>query len=97
MCFDQAVRVGDTLKVGDIQGTVDHIGLRSTRMRTPDRTRDRPEQPDCEHEPRDAFRARQVLVPSRRRGSATRRGLGSCSAVVDGIRRLLERAPVGRP
>jgi MscS family membrane protein len=38
LIFDQAVRVGDFLKVGDIQGTVDHIGLRSTRIRTLDRT-----------------------------------------------------------
>ena len=38
LIFDQAVRVGDTLKVGEIVGTVDHIGLRSTRIRTPDRT-----------------------------------------------------------
>jgi MscS family membrane protein len=38
LIFDQAVRVGDTLKMGDIVGTVDHIGLRSTRIRTLDRT-----------------------------------------------------------
>jgi MscS family membrane protein len=38
LIFDQAVRVGDFLKMGDIQGTVDHIGLRSTRIRTLDRT-----------------------------------------------------------
>lgn len=36
--FDNAVRVGDTLKVGEICGTVDAIGLRSTRIRTLDRT-----------------------------------------------------------
>jgi MscS family membrane protein len=35
---DQVVRVGDTLKVGDSQGTVEDIGLRSTRIRTLDRT-----------------------------------------------------------
>jgi MscS family membrane protein len=35
---DQVVRVGDTLKVGDTQGTVEDIGLRSTRIRTADRT-----------------------------------------------------------
>jgi len=35
---DQAVRVGDSLKVGDTQGTVVDIGLRSTRIRTLDRT-----------------------------------------------------------
>jgi MscS family membrane protein len=36
--FDKAVRVGDFLKVGDTSGTVDYIGLRSTRIRTVDRT-----------------------------------------------------------
>ena len=35
---DQAVRVGDFLKLGDTRGTVDSIGLRSTRIRTMDRT-----------------------------------------------------------
>lgn len=35
---DQAVRVGDTLKLGDVTGTVEDVGLRSTRIRTPDRT-----------------------------------------------------------
>jgi MscS family membrane protein len=35
---DQAVHVGDTLKVGDIVGTVEEVGLRSTRIRTLDRT-----------------------------------------------------------
>ena len=38
LIFDQAVKVGDFLKIGETQGTVDHIGLRSTRIRTPDRT-----------------------------------------------------------
>jgi MscS family membrane protein len=35
---DQAVRVGDFLKLGDISGTVEDVGLRSTRIRTLDRT-----------------------------------------------------------
>ena len=38
LIVDQAVRVGDYLKVGDLEGTVDHIGLRSTRIRTPGRS-----------------------------------------------------------
>ena len=38
LIFDKAVRVGDTLKFGDTVGTVDYIGLRSTRIRTLDRT-----------------------------------------------------------
>lgn len=35
---DQAVRVGDTLKLGDVVGTVQDVGLRSTIIRTLDRT-----------------------------------------------------------
>lgn len=35
---DQPVRVGDFCKIGSIVGTVEDIGLRSTRLRTPDRT-----------------------------------------------------------
>ena len=35
---DQPLRVGDTVKVGDVLGTVELIGLRSTRLRTLDRT-----------------------------------------------------------
>jgi MscS family membrane protein len=38
LIVDQAVRVGDTLKLGDILGTVEDVGLRSTRIRTLDRT-----------------------------------------------------------
>jgi MscS family membrane protein len=36
--FDKAVRVGDFLKLGETVGSVDYIGLRSTRIRTMDRT-----------------------------------------------------------
>lgn len=35
---DQPLRVGDTVKLGDVFGTVEAIGLRSTRIRTLDRT-----------------------------------------------------------
>ena len=38
LIFDQAVRVGDILKIGSDTGRVEDIGLRSTRIRTPDRT-----------------------------------------------------------
>jgi MscS family membrane protein len=38
LIFDQAVRVGDFLKMGEVAGTVDYIGLRSTRIRTLERT-----------------------------------------------------------
>jgi MscS family membrane protein len=38
LIFDQAVRAGDVLKMGEVVGTVDRVGLRSTRIRTLDRT-----------------------------------------------------------
>jgi MscS family membrane protein len=36
--FDQPVRIGDYCKVGDISGTIEDIGMRSTRIRTLNRT-----------------------------------------------------------
>jgi MscS family membrane protein len=36
--IDQPMREGDTVKLYDFVGTVEQIGLRSTRIRTPDRT-----------------------------------------------------------
>ena len=36
--FDKAVRVGDHVKVGDKEGLVEDVGLRSTRIRTLNRT-----------------------------------------------------------
>lgn len=36
--FDRTVSVGDTIKAGDTLGIVQHIGLRSTQIRTLDRT-----------------------------------------------------------
>jgi MscS family membrane protein len=38
LILDQALRVGDTLKLGDIMGTVESVGLRSTTIRTLYRT-----------------------------------------------------------
>jgi len=38
LIMDDAVRVGDFLKLGDVVGTIEVVGLRSTRVRTLDRT-----------------------------------------------------------
>ncbi len=38
LIMDQAVSVGDSLRAGTVEGTVEYIGLRSTRIRTLDRT-----------------------------------------------------------
>ncbi len=38
LAADEAIRLGDSVKIDNLQGTVEGIGLRSTRVRTPDRT-----------------------------------------------------------
>jgi MscS family membrane protein len=38
LAADQPFRVGDLVKVGEFSGNVERIGMRSTRIRTPDRT-----------------------------------------------------------
>jgi MscS family membrane protein len=38
LAADQPLRVGDLVKVEDFTGTVERIGMRSTQIRTPDRT-----------------------------------------------------------
>lgn len=35
---DRPFRVGDTVRVEDVTGTVEYVGMRSTRIRTPERT-----------------------------------------------------------
>ena len=38
LSLDQPMRVGDQVKIGDVQGDVEQIGIRSTRIRTADRS-----------------------------------------------------------
>lgn len=38
LSLDQPMRVGDQVKIGDVQGQVERIGIRSTRIRTADRS-----------------------------------------------------------
>ena len=38
LVLDQTVKVGEFLKVGDVTGAIEEIGLRSIRLRTSDRT-----------------------------------------------------------
>jgi len=38
LVWDKPIRLGDVCKAGDLTGTVEHIGIRSTQIRTPSRT-----------------------------------------------------------
>jgi MscS family membrane protein len=93
LIFDQAVRVGDTLKIGEVVGTVDHIGLRSTRMRTPDRTIISIPNGQVANLSLETLSARDKywfhpLVAIRCEATP-----GEMRAVVDGIREMLETHP----
>ena len=93
LIFDQAVRVGDSLKIGEVVGTVDHIGLRSTRIRTPDRTIVSIPNGQIANMSLETLSARDMywfhpLVSIR--CDATPREV---QTVVDGIRQLLESNP----
>jgi MscS family membrane protein len=93
LIFDQAVRVGDNLKVGESQGTVEDIGLRSTRIRTPDRTvvivpNGQIANMTLENfSTRDKFWFHPIPALSYRTTST------QLCTVLEGIRRLLEESP----
>jgi MscS family membrane protein len=38
LIFDRVVHIGDVMNLGEVQGTIEQVGLRSTRLRTVDRT-----------------------------------------------------------
>lgn len=97
LIFDRAVRVGDVLKMGDVLGTVDHIGLRSTRIRTMDRTVVSVPNGQIANvsletlSSRDKFWFHPVVGLRYETTPAQLRG------VVDGLRRLLEGCPLVDP
>lgn len=93
LIFDQAVRVGDSLKVGDVVGTVDHIGLRSTRIRTLDRTVVSIPNSQIANASLETFSARDKFWFHPVVGLRYETTPEQLRAVVDGIRRLLDGHP----
>ena len=93
LIVDQAVRLGDFLKMGDVQGTVDHIGLRSTRIRTLDRTIVTVPNSQLASTSLETLSARDKFwfhpVVSVRHETTPKQ----LREVVDGIRRLLDQHP----
>jgi MscS family membrane protein len=91
------VLVGDTLKVGGIEGTVEDLGLRSTQIRTSDRTvvslpNGQVANMTLENlSTRDKFWFHAVLAL--RYGTTTTQ----LNTVLEGIRRLLQASPHVEP
>ncbi len=90
LIFDQAVRVGDFLKMGEVQGTVEHIGLRSTRIRTLDRTIVSVPNGQIANMSLETFSARDKFWFHPTIGVRPETTATQLHAVVDGIRRLLD-------
>ncbi len=93
LIFDQAVRVGDVLKMGDVVGTVDHIGLRSTRIRTLDRTIVSVPNGQIANMSLETLSVRDKFWFHPVVGVRPETRPDQLRAVVDGIRRLLDHHP----
>lgn len=97
LIFDRAMQVGDFVRIGDSLGTVEEFGLRSTRVRTLDRTVLRVPNGQLasvtleSYSARDKFWLHPIL---RLKYGITSRQL---HAVLDGIRRLLDRTSTVEP
>jgi MscS family membrane protein len=93
LIFDQAIRVGDVLKVGEITGTIDHIGLRSTRIRTLDRTVVSIPNSQIANASLETLSMRDKYWFHPLVGLRYETSPEQLRAVMDGIRRLLEAHP----
>lgn len=93
LILDQAVRVGDFLKMGDVVGTVDHIGLRSTRIRTLDRTIVSVPNSQIANASLETISARDKFWFHPVVGLRYETTPKQLRAVVDGFRRLLDEHP----
>ncbi len=93
LIFDQAVRVGDFLKMGEVVGTVDHIGLRSTRIRTLDRTVISVPNGQIANASLETLSARDMFWFHPMVSLLYETTPAQLHTVVDGIRRLLDEHP----
>ena len=97
LLFDRAVCVGDVLKMGDVLGTVDHIGLRSTRIRTMDRTIVSVPNGQIANVSLETLSSRDKFWFHPVVGLRYETTPAQLRAVVDGLRRLLDRCPLVDP
>src|SRR4051812_15438836 len=94
LIFDQAVRVGDFLKMGEISGTVDHIGLRSTRIRTLDRTIISVPNSQIANASLETISARDKFWFHHVVGLRYETTSDQLHVVIDGVRRLISEHPL---
>ena len=92
--FDKAVRVGDTLQVGTVVGTVDHIGLRSTWIRTLDRTMISIPNSQIANASVETLSVRDKFWFHPTVGLVYETTPAQLRAVVDGIRKMLDENPL---
>lgn len=93
LIFDKAVRVGDTLKIGTTIGTVDYIGLRSTWIRTLDRTIISIPNSQIANSSVETLSVRDKFWFHPAVGLVYETTPAQVRAVIDGIRSLLESYP----
>ncbi len=98
LIFDKAVRVGDTLKIDTTVGVVEHIGLRSTWIRTLDRTMVSIPNSQIANATVETLSVRDKFWFHPAIGLVYETTPEQLRAVIGGIRRLLEEFPsIERP
>ncbi|MDE3135146.1 MAG: mechanosensitive ion channel family protein [Acidobacteriota bacterium] len=93
LIFDKAMKVGEFVKVGDTVGTVEEIGLRSTRIRTLDRSVLRIPNGQLASVNLESYSARDKFWLHPIIGLGYKTTSAQMHAVLDGIRKLLDRSP----
>ena len=93
LIFDKAVRVGDTLKIGTTVGTVEHIGLRSTWIRTVERTMISIPNSQMANSSVETLSVRDKFWFHPAVGLVYETTPSQLRAVLDGVRRMLEDHP----
>jgi MscS family membrane protein len=88
--FDKPFMTGDLLKVGNITGTVERIGLRSTRIRTPEKTYVTMPNKQMVDSVVDNLTRRSQRRAEMKLDIDLRTGSAKLQDLVDGIHRILE-------
>jgi len=93
LAIDQPFRVGDVVKVEDFTGTVERIGMRSTQIRTPDRTLITIPNGRLSEMRLETFAARDRIRFAATVGLVSETTEEQMRQVVDGIERMLRAHP----